>query len=98
LLLRRARRRLVVDAPHGGGEPSRPGKARADTGARARCALSLRGLAMLTLHLRSKTPRSWAERAVANLPAFVADHAVCELQASVHALSLVGSYPKDTNL
>jgi tRNA-(ms[2]io[6]A)-hydroxylase len=53
---------------------------------------------VIALHLRSKTPVSWAERAVANLPAFVADHAVCELQASVHALSLVGSYPKDPAL
>jgi tRNA 2-(methylsulfanyl)-N6-isopentenyladenosine37 hydroxylase len=45
--------------------------------------------------LRSKTPVAWADRVLAkeNLPAFVADHAVCELQASVYALSLVGSYP-----
>jgi len=47
------------------------------------------------LALRSKTPVAWAERVLApeNLPAFLADHAVCELQASVYALSLVGSYP-----
>ena len=45
--------------------------------------------------LRSKTPAAWADRVLApeNLPAFVADHAVCELQASVYALSLVGAYP-----
>jgi tRNA-(ms[2]io[6]A)-hydroxylase len=45
--------------------------------------------------LRSRTPVAWAERVLApeNLPAFVADHAVCELQASVYALSLVGAYP-----
>jgi tRNA-(ms[2]io[6]A)-hydroxylase len=45
--------------------------------------------------LRSKTPVAWADRVLApgNLPAFVADHAVCELQASVYALSLVGAYP-----
>jgi tRNA-(ms[2]io[6]A)-hydroxylase len=45
--------------------------------------------------LRSKTPAAWAERVLApeNLPAFLADHAVCELQAAVYALSLVGSYP-----
>ena len=50
---------------------------------------------MTELRLRSKTPAAWAERvlAPANLPAFLADHAVCELQASVYALSLVGSYP-----
>jgi tRNA-(ms[2]io[6]A)-hydroxylase len=47
------------------------------------------------LALRSKTPATWAERVLApqNLPAFLADHAVCELQAAVYALSLVGSYP-----
>jgi tRNA 2-(methylsulfanyl)-N6-isopentenyladenosine37 hydroxylase len=33
-----------------------------------------------------------------NLPAFVADHAVCELQASVQALSLVGTYPGNAAL
>jgi tRNA-(ms[2]io[6]A)-hydroxylase len=33
-----------------------------------------------------------------NLPAFVADHAVCELQASVQALSLVGAYPRNPAL
>ncbi len=50
---------------------------------------------MNTIALRSKTPAAWAERVLSpeNLPAFLADHAVCELQASVYALSLVGSYP-----
>lgn len=50
---------------------------------------------MIRIALRSKTSPAWAERVLApsNLPAFVADHAVCELQASVYALSLVGSYP-----
>lgn len=50
---------------------------------------------MTSLALRSRTPAAWADRVLAreNLPAFVADHAVCELQASVYALSLVGSYP-----
>lgn len=50
---------------------------------------------MTELRLRSRTPVAWAERVLApeNLPAFLADHAVCELQASVYALSLVGSYP-----
>ena len=51
---------------------------------------------MTELRLRSRTPAAWADRvlAPANLPAFLADHAVCELQASVYALSLVGSYPR----
>jgi tRNA-(ms[2]io[6]A)-hydroxylase len=42
--------------------------------------------------LRTATPDSWARRAAAHLPELVADHAVCELQASVYALSLVGAY------
>lgn len=45
------------------------------------------------IRLLSKTPDSWAERSVARLPELVADHAVCELQAAVFSLSLVGSYP-----
>ncbi len=55
---------------------------------------------MISIRLRSETPESWAARvtAVENLPAFVADHAVCELQASVQALSLVGTYPRDAAL
>ena len=50
---------------------------------------------MTEIALRSRTPAAWAERVLApeNLPAFLADHAVCELQAAVYALSLVGSYP-----
>ncbi len=55
---------------------------------------------MIPIRLRSETPESWAARvtAVENLPAFVADHAVCELQASVQALSLVGTYPRNAAL
>jgi len=48
--------------------------------------------------LRSKTPPEWAERSVARLPELLADHAVCELQAAVYALSLVGDYPRDAAL
>ena len=33
-----------------------------------------------------------------NLPSFVADHAVCELQATVQALSLVGAHPRNATL
>ena len=50
------------------------------------------------LTLRSATPEAWAHRTLARLPELVADHAVCELQASVYALSLVGSYPDDAEL
>ena len=55
---------------------------------------------MISLGLRTRTPDAWAARVTAkeNLPAFVADHAVCELQAAVHALSLVGSYPRNAPL
>jgi tRNA 2-(methylsulfanyl)-N6-isopentenyladenosine37 hydroxylase len=48
--------------------------------------------------LRSATPESWAVRSAARLPELLADHAVCELQASVYALSLVGAYPEDSEL
>ena len=52
---------------------------------------------MNAIALRSKTPVAWAERVLApeNLPAFLADHAVCELQASVYALSLVPDAARD---
>ena len=54
----------------------------------------------MSLRLRTRTPDSWAAHVMAkeNLPAFVADHAVCELQASVYALSLVGTYPRNAPL
>ena len=48
--------------------------------------------------LGSTTPESWAVRSAARLPELLADHAVCELQASVYALSLVGAYPEDAEL
>jgi tRNA-(ms[2]io[6]A)-hydroxylase len=47
----------------------------------------------VNIPLVATTPERWAERAVESLPALVADHAVCELQAAVFALSLVGMYP-----
>lgn len=50
------------------------------------------------LSLQSRTPASWAERSVERLPELVADHAVCELQAAVFALSLVGMYPQNVHL
>lgn len=50
------------------------------------------------LPLLHPTPRSWAELAAANLPEFLADHAVCEQQVAVYALSLAGYYPDDAEL
>ena len=50
------------------------------------------------LPLLHATPRSWAEIAAANLPEFLADHAVCEQQVAMYALSLAGYYPDDAEL
>jgi tRNA-(ms[2]io[6]A)-hydroxylase len=50
------------------------------------------------LPLLHPTPRSWAELAAARLPEFLADHAVCEQQVAVYALSLAGFYPDDAEL
>ena len=50
------------------------------------------------LPLLCETPRSWAELAAANLPVFLADHAVCEQQAALSALSLIAHYPADEDL
>jgi tRNA-(ms[2]io[6]A)-hydroxylase len=50
------------------------------------------------LPLLHATPRSWAELAAANLPEFLADHAVCEQQVAMYALSLAGFYPDDVEL
>jgi tRNA-(ms[2]io[6]A)-hydroxylase len=51
-----------------------------------------------SLPLLSTTPRRWAELAAANLPIFLADHAVCEQQAALTALTLLGQYPDDVEL
>ena len=51
-----------------------------------------------SLPLLHATPRSWAELAAARLPEFLADHAVCEQQVAVYALSLTGLYPDDVEL
>lgn len=48
--------------------------------------------------LLAPTPRRWAELAAADLPAFLADHAVCEQQAALTALGLIGQYPDDMEL
>jgi tRNA 2-(methylsulfanyl)-N6-isopentenyladenosine37 hydroxylase len=50
------------------------------------------------LPLLHATPRSWAELAAASLPEFLADHAVCEQQVALYALSLAGHYPDDAEL
>ncbi|MCG8461688.1 MAG: hypothetical protein MI919_35855 [Holophagales bacterium] len=50
------------------------------------------------LPLLSFTPCSWAELAAADLPSFLADHAICEQQAALFGLSLVGHYPDDEEL
>jgi len=50
------------------------------------------------LPLLHATPRSWAEIAAASLSEFLADHAVCEQQVAMYALSLAGFYPDDTEL
>ncbi|MFY9820988.1 MAG: tRNA isopentenyl-2-thiomethyl-A-37 hydroxylase MiaE [Thermoanaerobaculia bacterium] len=50
------------------------------------------------LPLLHPTPRSWAELAAANLPELLADHAVCEQQVAMYALSLAGHYPNDVEL
>lgn len=50
------------------------------------------------LPLLAPSPDGWAELAASQLSAFLADHAVCEQQAALFALSLVGHYPEDRDL
>lgn len=50
------------------------------------------------LPLLHRTPRTWAELAARELPTFLADHAVCEQQVAMYALSLIGYYPDDAEL
>jgi len=50
------------------------------------------------LPLLVPTPEGWAELAAARLTTFLADHAVCEQQAALFALALVGQYPEDEDL
>jgi tRNA 2-(methylsulfanyl)-N6-isopentenyladenosine37 hydroxylase len=50
------------------------------------------------LPLLHRTPESWAHLAAAELLTFLADHAVCEQQVALYALSLAGYYPEDTEL
>ena len=53
---------------------------------------------MADLPLLHTTPPHWAELAAADLPIFLADHAICEQQAALFGLSLVGHYPEDEDL
>lgn len=50
------------------------------------------------LPLLSATPRRWADLAASRLDVFLADHAVCEQQAALTALGLIGHYPEDAEL
>jgi len=50
------------------------------------------------LPLLSATAPGWAEIAAADLPTFLADHAVCEQQAALTGLNLVAHYPDDAEL
>lgn len=50
------------------------------------------------LPLLTATPASWAHLAASDLDVFLADHAVCEQQAALFGLSLVGHYPDDDEL
>jgi tRNA-(ms[2]io[6]A)-hydroxylase len=53
---------------------------------------------MTGLPLLVATRPGWATLAANDLPAFVADHAVCEQQVAMYALSLAGYYPDDLEL
>jgi tRNA-(ms[2]io[6]A)-hydroxylase len=50
------------------------------------------------LPLLVATPRSWAELAAGRLDVFLPDHAVCEQQAALNALALIGQYPENEEL
>jgi tRNA-(ms[2]io[6]A)-hydroxylase len=50
------------------------------------------------LPLLVATSPDWARLAAANLPVFLADHAVCEQQVAQYALALAGWYPDDFEL
>src|SRR5687767_12861298 len=58
----------------------------------------LAGEILADLPLLEATPANWPALAAANLPAFLSDHAVCEQQAALSALSLIGQYPGDPEL
>lgn len=50
------------------------------------------------LPLLGPTPAAWASLAAGDLRAFLSDHAVCEQQAALSAMALMGQYPNDPEL
>lgn len=50
------------------------------------------------LPLKHWTDASWGELAAQHLDIFLADHAICEQQAALFGLSLIGHYPEDDDL
>lgn len=50
------------------------------------------------LCLKSKTEAQWLERAVADTPALLVDHAHCERKAATQALALMAEYPEHLEL
>jgi tRNA-(ms[2]io[6]A)-hydroxylase len=50
------------------------------------------------LHLKTETPRSWLDYALAHLDEVLVDHAHCEKKAAATALSLLSSYPDNPPL
>ena len=50
------------------------------------------------LHLKSKTPKSWAEEAVRHIDEILLDHAHCEKKAASTALSLIFRYPEMSHM
>jgi len=59
---------------------------------------SSREAALDGLPMLSPTPENWAAIAAADLRAFLSDHAVCEQQAALSAMALIGQYPNDPEL
>src|SRR5881628_2186121 len=47
----------------------------------------------LSLEISAATRPEWVQTVMANLPAFLQDHADCERKASAMAMSLVAKYP-----
>jgi tRNA-(ms[2]io[6]A)-hydroxylase len=57
-----------------------------------------RSAALDELPLLRATPAAWAGLAAADLRTFLSDHAVCEQQAALSAMALIGQYPNDPEL
>jgi tRNA 2-(methylsulfanyl)-N6-isopentenyladenosine37 hydroxylase len=50
------------------------------------------------LGLAVETDDAWVQAALADLDAFIVDHAHCEMKAATNAMSLVGRFPDETDL